>query len=139
MTPSELECALREGFPLARPELYRVDEASPSTLRVSRRTDAVDLRPGGIIAGPVLMDLADTAAWLHTMARHGRGAGPSVTSDLAIHFLAPARGELCAVCTHDVSSRTGERFTVRLHDAAGPVALAHVGYALRREVPASDS
>jgi acyl-coenzyme A thioesterase PaaI-like protein len=133
MTPAELEAALHEGFPLANCDVYRVASASRDTLVVHRTVLPVDLRPGAIVSGPVLMDLADSTSWLHVMARHGVAARASLTSDLTMHFLAPARGDLVATCRIDAATTNRERFAVHIASAAGPVALAHVGYVLRRE------
>lgn len=131
MTPTELEAALHAGFPLANCSVYRVASASREELVVHRTVLPVDLRPGSIVSGPVLMDLADSAAWLHVMARHGLTAAASLTSDLTMHFLAPARGDLVATCRIDGVSGSRERFTVTVASDAGAVALAHVGYVTR--------
>ena len=124
---------LAEGFPLADCTVYRIESASPDRVVVLRTIAPVDLRPGHIVSGPVLMDLADMIAWLHAMARHGESARASVTTDCTMHFLAPARGDVRAVCTHDASTRSRDRFTVRLTTDDGDVALAHVGYAVRHD------
>lgn len=133
MTPAELEAALHEGFPLSNCDVYRVAAASRETLVVHRTVLPVDLRPGAIVSGPVLMDLADSTSWLHVMARHGLASRASLTSDLTMHFLAPARGDLVATCRADSCTPTRERFTVQITSSEGPVALAHVGYVVRRE------
>jgi acyl-coenzyme A thioesterase PaaI-like protein len=132
-TAETLSRLLAEGFPLIDCSVYRVVEASTASVTVARTTAAVDLRPGGIVSGPVLMDLADTATWLHAIARHGESARASVTSDLTMHFLAPAVGNLVAVCTHEAASKGRDRFTVHVHASGNVVAIAHVGYAIRHD------
>jgi len=47
------------------------------------------LRPGGIVAGPVLMSLADASVWIAVLGVIGPVA-TTVTVDLTIHFLRPA-------------------------------------------------
>ena len=49
-------------------------------------------RPGGIVAGSILMTAADVAMWLAIMTRLGTGA-MSVTVDMATTFLNSARRE----------------------------------------------
>jgi acyl-coenzyme A thioesterase PaaI-like protein len=131
--PEALQRILAEGFPLTDCSVYRVAEASAARLSLVRTVAAADLRPGGIVSGPVLMDLADSAAWLHCIARHGEAARASVTTDLTMHFLAPARARVRAECTHEGGTRGRERFTVHLREGETLVGLAHVGYAIRYE------
>ncbi len=49
-------------------------------------------RPGGIVAGPVLMAAADVAMWLAVMTRLGTTDG-SVTAEMKTSFLNAARQE----------------------------------------------
>lgn len=133
LAPEALHRILAEGFPLVDCRVYRVAEASAARLVLVRTIAPVDLRPGGIVSGPVLMDLADSAAWLHCIARHGEPARASVTTDLTMHFLAPARTEVRAECTHEGGTRGRERFTVHLREGESLIGLAHVGYAIRHE------
>ena len=51
------------------------------------------LRPGGTIAGPVLMGLADAAMWGAGMTAHPDGI-QAVTSDLTMHFLSRPAGRV---------------------------------------------
>lgn len=51
------------------------------------------LRPGGTIAGPVLMGLADAAMWGTAMASIEDGI-QAVTSDMTIHFLSRPAGKV---------------------------------------------
>ena len=44
------------------------------------------LRPGGTVAGPILMGLADGAMWAAGMTVHEDGV-QAVTADMSIHFL----------------------------------------------------
>jgi uncharacterized protein (TIGR00369 family) len=49
-------------------------------------------RPGGIVAGSILMTAADVAMWLAIMTRLGTGA-MSVTTEMTTNFLSSARRE----------------------------------------------
>ncbi len=52
-----------------------------------------DLRPGGYISGPTLFAAADAALWFLCFGASERLEPLALTSDLAIRFLRPARGE----------------------------------------------
>ena len=121
LTPIELGEILKKGFPLLDCSLFSVETASLAELLLRRRLAPHDLRPGAIVSGPTLMDLVDTAGWLHVLTRHGASAHASVTSDLSIHFLAPARSELLAVCMFEGGTRLRERYAVR-HRHPSPAA-----------------
>lgn len=51
------------------------------------------LRPGGTIAGPVLMGLVDASMWGAAMTVHAQGI-QSVTADLTMHFLSRPAGQV---------------------------------------------
>lgn len=77
------------AFPLgAEGEHGWVMEAAPGFVRMALRTSERHLRPGGIVSGPTLMDLADVAAYAVTLAHIGPVA-MAVTNTLTIHFLRP--------------------------------------------------
>lgn len=76
--------------------LPQVIEAEPGRVRVMRPYDATTLRPGGVISGPTLMALADTAAYALVLAHIGE-VPMAVTTSLTMHFLRPAKpGDLVA-------------------------------------------
>lgn len=91
-----LGAMLGESFP--RPGGWRdvIREVSPGRVRLALDFVPGMLRPGGTIAGPVWMSLADTAGYVIVMAH----AGPelmALTSSLTINFLRAAKpGELRA-------------------------------------------
>jgi uncharacterized protein (TIGR00369 family) len=89
---------------------------------------ATNLRPGGIIAGAVLIAAADVAAWLAIKTLLGRDDA-SVTIDLHAAFTSAARGD---VTTEAAVVRCGARIVVvsvrSTHDD-GVVAIATVTYA----------
>lgn len=89
-------------------------------------------RPGGTVAGPVMMSLADTTAWMAILSR----VGPvvlAVTTSLHIDFLRkPELREL--VATGDLL-KLGSRLavvdvTIRSSNDPAPVAKAQVTYSL---------
>lgn len=67
-----------------------IEEVGARTARVRFKVEPRDLRPGGIVSGPVLMSLADTTVWVAVLGAIGPVA-MAVTSDLTIHFLRPTR------------------------------------------------
>ncbi|HEY2659845.1 MAG TPA: PaaI family thioesterase [Caulobacteraceae bacterium] len=76
--------------------LPRVIEAEPGRVRVMRPFDQASLRPGGVISGPTMMALADTAAYALVLAHIGE-VPMAVTTSLTMHFLRPAKpGDLIA-------------------------------------------
>lgn len=95
-----LNAFLRRAFPEAAPEqMARVLEVGPGRVRLSLGTASRNLRPGGVISGPTLMSLADTAAYALVLAHIGEVA-MAVTTSLTIHFLRPCKpGELIAEAT----------------------------------------
>ena len=81
---AELQSILDSAFPdVVVPRVEVVDDES---VTVSYAVDGRHGRPGGTLSGPVMMSLADTAAWVAIMSQ----IGPvvlSVTTSLHIDFL----------------------------------------------------
>jgi uncharacterized protein (TIGR00369 family) len=78
---------LRGAFPGATPEAFpTVLEVAPGRVRVMAPYRDGLLRPGGVISGPTLMSLADTAAYALVLAHVGDQL-MAVTSQLNISFL----------------------------------------------------
>jgi len=67
-----------------------VREVGPGRVRIVRAFDSGMLRPGGLISGPTLMSLADTAAYALIIAHVGAEL-MAVTSALNINFLRGAK------------------------------------------------
>jgi uncharacterized protein (TIGR00369 family) len=88
---------LRRAFPGAQPDAFpTVIEVAPGRVRVMAAYREGLLRPGGVISGPVLMSLADTAAYALVLAHVGDQL-MAVTSSLTINFLRGAKpGDLQA-------------------------------------------
>jgi uncharacterized protein (TIGR00369 family) len=78
---------LRKAFPGAdQAQTTRVTQVSPGRLRmVAPYRDGL-LRPGGVIAGPTLMSVADSAAYAIVLAHIGDQL-MAVTSSLTMNFL----------------------------------------------------
>ena len=78
---------LRRAFPDAQPAAFpTVVEVSPERVKVVAPYRDGLLRPGGVISGPTLMSLADTAAYALVLAHVGDQL-MAVTSQLNISFL----------------------------------------------------
>jgi uncharacterized protein (TIGR00369 family) len=78
---------LRKAFPDATPTAFpEVTEVSPGRVKVVVAYREGLLRPGGVISGPVLMSLSDTAAYALVLAHIGDQL-MAVTSSLHMNFL----------------------------------------------------
>jgi uncharacterized protein (TIGR00369 family) len=102
---------LQRAFPMAGPEdLALAHEVGPGRVLVIRPYPGDQaLRPGGVIAGPNLMGIADTAAYALILAHIGEQL-MAVTSSLTMNFLRGARpGDIHAEAT---LLRLGRRIAV---------------------------
>ncbi len=86
MTAAQLEAFLAETFPQMDSLNLRIEDVRPRYLRARVVTSEKNLRPGGTIAGPTMMALADCVTYLAIIATLGRGEG-AVTTNLNINFL----------------------------------------------------
>jgi uncharacterized protein (TIGR00369 family) len=78
---------LRKAFPDAEPVAFpTVLEVAPGRVKVMTPYRDGLLRPGGVISGPVLMSLSDTAAYALVLAHIGEEL-MAVTSPLSVNFL----------------------------------------------------
>jgi uncharacterized protein (TIGR00369 family) len=78
---------LRKAFPDAKPDAFpTVMEVSPGRVRVMAAYREGLLRPGGVISGPTMMSLSDTAAYALVLAHIGDQL-MAVTSSLTMNFL----------------------------------------------------
>ena len=94
MDTQALERFLDEAFPQAKSLDFEIVTLDEHHIRLRVVTSDAHLRPGGTVAGPVLMSLADSAAYLLILARLGPVA-LAVTTNLNIHFMRkPLPGEL---------------------------------------------
>ena len=129
MTIAEIEALMDQGFSDWR-KLSEITALGDNdiTLRMPYRKSLQ--RSGGTISGPALMALADTAAYLVTLAQAGPVAN-AATANLDIHFLArPRPADITAKAT---MLRLGKRLSVsrvEIFSDAQLVAHATVTYAL---------
>jgi uncharacterized protein (TIGR00369 family) len=96
MTPEELTEFLDREFPqlLDGGRCYFVETVSPGGAVMRLVAGPRHLRPGGTVAGPSLMALADLVAYVAILAHIGPVA-LAVTTNLSINFLRkPAPGDL---------------------------------------------
>jgi uncharacterized protein (TIGR00369 family) len=85
MTATELQDLLGGTFPDSPPP-YFVEEVADWGVRIRLPVTPAHSRPGGTVAGPTVMAMADAAAWLAILAQ----IGPvllAVTTSLHIDFL----------------------------------------------------
>ena len=87
MDAGALNAFLKRAFPEVDPEqMPQVLEVEAGRALLKLPYASRQLRPGGVISGPTMMSLADTAAYAMILARIGEVA-LSVTTSLNIHFL----------------------------------------------------
>lgn len=97
MDAAALNAFLARAFPTSDPALMpQVTSAAPGRVMLTQATNERNLRPGGVLSGPTMMGMADTAAYALILAHIGEVA-MAVTTSLNIHFLRPcAPGDLVA-------------------------------------------
>jgi uncharacterized protein (TIGR00369 family) len=130
LSVAELQALL--GDPWDEAEAPIVDEVTATGVIMRRQVNDMHSRPGGTVAGPVMMSLADVAAWMAILSR----IGPvvlAVTTSLHIDFLRkPALVDL--VATGDLV-KLGSRLavvdvTIRSQGLTAPVAISQVTYSI---------
>lgn len=117
---------IEDELPLANALGFRLTEIEAG--RASLRIPFADrmLRPGGTIAGPVMMAAADAVMYAVVMSARG-GAKEAVTSNLTIHFLRrPEPGDLVAEGRLLKLGRRLAVVEVTIASAGGGEAVAHV-------------
>ncbi len=132
MTLAEFEALCREEAPFCRLFDFRVEGFDDSAAVVRMPFAPALIRPGGTIAGPALMALADFAVYAALLARIGR-VPLAVTTSLTINFLRkPGRVDVLAEAR---LLKLGRRLavgevTLAAAGAADPVAHVTATYAL---------
>lgn len=135
MTVEELEQFLDSHFPDMAQRAVSVERVDDNFARVRLRYHDRHLRPGGTIAGPSLMMLADMAMYMALLAMIGPVA-LAVTTNLNINFLRkPAQADVIGECK---LLKLGKRLAVgevtMFSDGdADPVAHATVTYSIPQE------
>jgi len=126
LDPAGVNRLIARAFHDSPPEhLPTVLSVAPGAVRVMRAYVPGLLRPGEVIAGPVLMGLADTAAYALVLAHIGDQL-MAVTSSLTMNFLRGARpgdihadaellrlGRRIAVCEVRIWTESRERLAAQ--------------------------
>lgn len=140
MKQAELEAFLANEFPQIDHMRLRIEEVGDRYLRIRSPIDDRHLRPGGTVAGPTMVALADVGVYLAVLAMVGPRA-QAVTTNLAINFLRrPERKDLVAEVR---LLRLGRRLAVgEVHifsdGGAEPVAQVTATYSIPRAGEGSD-
>jgi uncharacterized protein (TIGR00369 family) len=96
ISAAELERLAREEVPIAGEMGVRVDRVAPGEVDARVPYREAFIRPGGTVAGPVLMALADFVVWGVVMSLIGP-VKLAVTTNLNINFLRrPDPGDIIA-------------------------------------------
>ena len=96
-TQQELAEFMVREFPQSR---ARIESIGPKSAVLRRPVSDIDLRPGGTVSGPVLMEAADVALYIAILGEIGI-VPLAVTTSLNINFLRkPAAGaDILAHCS----------------------------------------
>lgn len=87
----EFPQALRAGMD------YEVTSLRPEALDIRLKFGEAQLRPGGTVSGPTMMEMVDFSIYVLLLAHHQHEARLAVTTNLAISFLRkPKPGALIA-------------------------------------------
>jgi uncharacterized protein (TIGR00369 family) len=96
LTVDQFHHICEQRLPFARLMGLRLEEINATGVRMRAVYDDRFLRPGGTVAGPVLMGLADAAVYALVLSRIGP-VELAVTTSLSINFLRrPAPGDVLA-------------------------------------------
>ena len=128
-----LNAFLKRAFPLSTDAaIAEVITIEPGRARLILPYHERTLRPGGVISGPTLMSVADTAVYALILGHIGEQP-MAVTTSLTMHFLRPAKpGPLTADVRLLKLGRRIATADVHLHTEGEdkPCAHAVVAYAL---------
>ena len=131
---AQIDAFLRREFPelYIHGDLFSVLEIGAGTSRVRLEYHPSQLRPGGTISGPAMMQLADVAIWVALLGAIGEVA-LAVTTNFSINFLKkPEPKALIAECSFLKIGRslaTGQG-TLYSEGSSEPVAHAVATYAI---------
>jgi uncharacterized protein (TIGR00369 family) len=126
ITVAEFNALIDKHLLLAAQFGMKAEKIGPGTATLRLRFDTMHIRPGGTIAGPVQMALADVALYAVVMSLLGR-VELAVTTSLNINFLRrPAPVDIVA---HAKILKLGKRLAVgecALYSEGEPEMVAHV-------------
>ena len=122
-TLAEISTFLATEFPLSRVEVLAVGKQS-ATLRQPIGT--AQLRPGGTVSGPVMMELADVALYVAILGEIGI-VPLTVTTSLNFNFLRKPRADraLVATCKLIKLGRTLAVGEVSIYSEGSDTLVAH--------------
>ena len=86
ITAEEVKALIADELPWALDMAMAVEEIGAGTCRVRLPYSERFVRPGGTVAGPLLMGLADVAMYVAVLSRIGR-VELAVTTNLTCNFL----------------------------------------------------
>lgn len=134
---AQIEAFLRREFPelYAQGDLFSVLDIGSGTSRVRLAYHPSQLRPGGTLSGPAMMQLADVAIWVALLGAIGEVA-LAVTTNFSINFLKkPEPKALIAECSFLKIGRTlaTGQGTLYSEGSSEPVAHAVATYAIPKE------
>jgi uncharacterized protein (TIGR00369 family) len=91
-TAAEIDRFLRHEFPqtYSNGRDFIISGLAPGRVTVSIMAGDAQLRPGGTVSGPTLMELVDLAVYAILLGHHEERARLSVTTNLQISFLRKA-------------------------------------------------
>ena len=96
LTAAGFRALMDEQMPFCALMGIAVDAIGPESARLRAVYDERFLRPGGTVAGPIMMGLADAAMYALVLSRIGP-VELAVTTELSINFLRkPAPGDVLA-------------------------------------------
>jgi uncharacterized protein (TIGR00369 family) len=131
-SPDQLMAHLHAAFPPGEGQpLMEVEHLDDTTIRMRMPVAGRQLRPGASVSGPTLFAMADSVAWLLTLA-HLEPGRDALTANVAMQFL--RRPQPVDLLGEGRLLRMGKRLSVTdvLLFSAGvddPVAQATVTYA----------
>jgi len=123
MSRDELNQFFARQFPQAT---MIIDEANDDVVRVRQPIAERHLRPGHTVSGPVMMAVADTAAYALLLARIGE-VPLAVTTNLNIHFMRRPSADR-AILGEGRALKLGKRLAiveVELFSEGNPDMVAH--------------
>ena len=121
---TELREFLAAEFPQTK---CRIEEVGKASATISHPVGNDELRPGGTVAGPVLMTVADVALYVALLGEIGI-VPLAVTTNLTINFLRkpPAAARILGVCQLIKIGRTLAIGEVALYSEGSDAMVAHV-------------
>lgn len=119
----EIIAFMQSDFPQSK---STVEEVGNRSAIVRRKTGIEDLRPGGTVSGPVIMEVADVALYVAVLGEIGI-VPLAVTTNLSIHFLRKPQPDrdilgVCKLLKIGRSLIVGE---VSIYSAGDPDVIAH--------------